>query len=394
MLLIARRYLLSAKSHSVVNLIAGVSLVALLVPVAAVIILLSVFNGFGQMVEDLSGAVDGDLTVRLAEGRLFEMSDLEAVRGVEGVEAMSFITDQTMLLEHEGQSSVVTMRGVDGEYRAVVPIEEFMSVGAFDLDDRIVMGNSLASNLGIRVVKSSEVTIYAMRRGLLQSFVPMSGYTTKRLDMAGVLWLDQESEQRYAFTSQEGVNELIGRGDVATRVAVKVAEGEDIASVSRRIKGVMGDRFRVESLAELNPTIYHIVEYEKRGIMLICTFVMLLASFTLIGALAMLIIEKRGDVMTLRAMGMTHGAVRRLFMMEGLLITIVATAMGVVVGVAVTLAQQHFGFVELPSTSMLVNAYPVELQWGDVVQTVVVAISISAILCWLVVRNMLIRKEI
>ncbi len=400
MLLIARRYLLSEKSHSVVNIIAMVSLVALFVPVAAVIVLLSVFNGFGQMVEDLSGAIDGDLTVRLYEGRLFEVDSLDShrLRGIEGVEAVSFITDYTMLLEQGGRSSVVTVRGVDDEYRRVVPIDDFISVGEFDCDRGIVMGNSLASKLGIRALRNSSVTMYSLKRGLsgvggvLQGIVPTANYTDREIDLVGVLWLDQESEERYAFTSREVVYEMIGREGVATRVAVKLAMGSDVERVRDDISSVVGDKFRVESLAELNPAIYQIVKYEKRGITLICGFVMLLASFTLIGALAMLIIEKRGDIATLRAIGMTRREVKRVFMMEGVLISLVATFAGVVVGVMVTLAQEVFGFVKLPSSSMVVTHYPVELQWGDVAVVVVMATSISLLLCWLVVRNMLTKK--
>lgn len=395
MLLIARRYLLSRKSHSVVNIIAWVSILSLLLPVAAVIVLLSIFNGFGVMIADMESAIEGDLTVSRRQGKLFEMSEIDR-RGVaecRGVEAMSFVTEQMLLMEHRGESAVVTLRGVDDEYHNVVEIEESVNIGEFDLSDgKIVVGHSLASKLGMRSLYDTHIELFALKTGRLQSIIPASSYTSATATLAGVMLLDQESEDRYAFSSQSVVNHLLGREGVASRVVIAVEKGYDVESVRSAVEGVVGDEYRVQLRSELNPAIHQIVRYEKMGVLLICSFVMILASFSLLGALTMLILEKQGDITTLRSIGFSRPAIARIFTLEGLLIGGVAIVVGVILGVGVSLVQQHFGIVELPSRSMVVTPYPVELHWGDVAGVVIIASAITLSITLLVVRRVLWSK--
>ncbi len=399
MLLIARRYLLSVKSHSVVNIISVVSLFSLLIPVAAVIVLLSVFNGFGSMVSELDRAVEGDLSISLREGRYFDEGavDSVALRGVEGVEALSYTTEQMLLVEHEGVSHLLTFRGVDDNYTEVMPIEELVSVGRFEVRlgdlERVVLGSSVASHLGIRNLFDIYLSLYSIRTSELQSYLPIGGEVHRRARLSGVVMLDEESESRYGYMSRRLVNEMVGREGVATRVILKVNEGADPVRVGRAVEQVVGEQFRVERREELNPALYEIIKFEKLGVLLICSLVMLLATFSLVGALAMLIIEKRDDIVTLRAIGVNRSDLRRIFILEGGLISGVAVTLGVVLGVVVTLMQQHFGFVQMPMNSMLGSTYPVELQLWDVVSVVVISLMISLVLSQLVVRVMMRRAE-
>ncbi len=390
MLLIARRYLLSAKSHSVVNIIAWVSILSLLLPVAAVIVLLSIFNGFGQLISQVERGLDGDLTLRLVDGKFFAMSDVdkERIEAVEGVRTLSFVTEQTLLVEHQGQSAVVTMRGVDDNFPEAVEIDSAILYGEFSLDEEaVVLGHSLALRLGVRSIQDIEIELHALKMGRLSSLIPTGQHATSHGTLRGTFQLDQESEERYAFTSQEALNALIGREGVASRIAVAIADEADIERVRTDIKRVVGEEFRVERREELNAAIHQIIRYEKMGVLLICSFVMILASFSLLGALTMLILEKRGDVATLRAMGMSWRGVERIFSTEGLLISGVACGVGGVLGIALTLLQQHLSLITLPSSSMATTPYPVELHAGDVVVVVAIAAAISLIVTQVVVKR-------
>ncbi|MFI3259815.1 MAG: FtsX-like permease family protein [Rikenellaceae bacterium] len=395
MFLIARRYLLSPKSHSVVNIIAGVSLLSLLTPVAAVIILLSVFNGFGAMIGEAEQMVDGDLTLSLSSGRLFEMADLD-LSSVEGVEAMSFSTQQTVLLEHRGESQLVELRGVDEHYDEVVAVWESIFVGAFDVGDdgeeaSIVLAESMAAKLGARRVGESLIEVISPKMGALQSVVSMGGVASQQARLSGIYSVDYQSEQSYAYASQRVVNQLLGRDGVATRLSVRLADRADERRVRAQIEAIVGDRFRVENRSELNPAIHQVLRYEKMGVLLICSFVMALACFSLVGAMSMLMLEKRADVETLRAMGASNGLIRRIFLYEGVLIGGVAIVMGVVLGVVVTLIQQWFGVITLPTSALMTIPYPVELRVGDIVAVVLIAGVIALSLSSLVVNVMLRR---
>ncbi|MFI3304907.1 MAG: FtsX-like permease family protein [Rikenellaceae bacterium] len=394
MLLIARRYLLSTKSHSVVNIIAWVSLVSLLLPVAAVVVLLSIFNGLGSMVSSVESYVEGDLTLRLRDGRHFSIEEMEAqgLRSVDGVESLSYVSDQMALVSYGGNNSLVTLRGVDESYVDVVSIADRLYAGDFETSDAdqplIILGNTLAAHLGARSLGQSSVELMSLRGSKLQSAMGLSRESHASATLSGILTLDPEYEERYAYTSLESVNALIGRDGDATRLSIKVSPQESVESVRRDIEGVVGGDFRVERRSELNPTLHQIIRYEKFGVGLISSFVMLLASFSLIGALTMLIIEKSDDIATLRSMGMSRRSVEMTFFEEGALISCCAIVAGVVLGSAVTLAQQCWGFVELPSSTMAGLAYPVELRIADVASVVIMSLTITLSISWIVSRRM------
>ncbi len=399
MLLIARRYLLSTKSHSVVNIIAWVSLLSLLLPVAAVVILLSIFNGLGAMVSDIERYVEGDLTLRLREGRHFSIEELEAdrLRSIDGVEALSFVSDQMALLSCGDNNSLVTLRGVDRFYGDVVGIEERLYTGDFTTHTKeedgesgmsVILGHTLAAKLGARSVGRSVVEAISLKTSRLQRAIGVGRESRVSATLAGILSLDPEYDERYAYTSIEDVNSLIGREGVATRVSIKVNDRYKLEETKRDIEAIVGDRYRVEGRSELNPTMHQIIRYEKLGVLLISSFVMLLASFSLIGALTMLIIEKSDDITTLRAVGMTRGGIESIFFKEGLLIGGVAIAIGVALGSLVTLAQQYFGMVELPTSSMTRIAYPVDLQLSDVVSVMAIALVLTVTISRIISRKM------
>ncbi len=399
LLLIARRYLLSPKSHSVVNIIAGVSLLSLLLPVAAVIVLLSIFNGFSTMIGDMDSANEGDLTLQLSEGKMFNMSDIESdkISKLEGVESISFSTEQTLLLEHQGRGTVLTLKGVDQNYTSTIPIDEYVNAGKFQVElgdlDRIVVGNAVASKLGIRTLIDTYIDIFALKTSKLQSIMPIGSYNSEQVKLSGVIQIDVETEERYAYASQRLVNRLLDSEEGATKLSIKISDGGDVQRVKAQIKGVVGERFRVLSREELNPAIYQIIRYEKLGIMLISSLIIILASFSLLGALTMLFIEKRGDIKTLRMMGMTHENIKKIFLLEGWIISSVAIVLGVVLGVGVTLIQQYIGIVELPSSSMVLQYYPVDLQLWDVGCVVLISGGISLVLSYLTVNGVY-KKEL
>lgn len=336
MLFIARRYLFSKKSHSVVNIIAGVSLVSVAIPVAAIIILLSIFNGFGTLVDGMNSSIEADLTINPSKGRYFVVGEVDtlALRGVEGVEAFALIREQSLMLEYQGRESTVNLRGVDDAYVDVVPIGERMRSGEFRVRlgdfDRLVLGNSMAQQLGVRRgVNRSAVNIYSLRESRLSSIMPIVSFVRDSADLAGVFLLDMDSEERIAYSSLRLMQRLSGNENEVSQIVVRVADGHSMDVVKSRVLGVVGDKFKVLRREELNPVLYDIIKYEKWGIIFISMMVMLLASFSLIGIVAMLIIEKRDDVNSLRAMGATWNNVRSIFFMQGMLISGAGALVGV-----------------------------------------------------------------
>ncbi len=395
MFLFVRRYLFAKKSHSVVNIITLLSLVSISLPVAAVIILLSVFNGFGELVRLTNRVVDPDVTITLARGTLFELGaiDTEAIANIEGVENFSFIAEQTMLIENEGRQSVVTLRGVDSAFLSVVPLDESIVKGEYRVTlgelDRIVLGRTLAIRLGANNIVDRFLELYALKESGFSSLLPMSNYTQRRIKISGLYSADMQSEERYALTSLRAVQQLTSSEGKATQLLVSLEEGANEKRVIESLRSLLGESFTVRSRYDLNPMLYDIIEYEKWGMLFISLLIMLLASFTLIGALSMLIIEKRDNISTLRAMGASWPFVRNIFFGEGVFISSVGVALGVVVGCSVAMLQKTYGLVKLPAQTFMTDKYPVELLASDVLIVVLLSLSISIALSHIVVKQMI-----
>ncbi len=398
MLLFVKRYLFAKKSHSVVNIITALSLVSISLPVAAVIILLSVFNGFGELVRLTNRVVDADVTVVRARGTLFDRDaiDSEALLSISGVEALSFVSEQTMLIENEGRQGVVTLRGVDSAFLSVVPLDESIAKGQYQVAlgelDRIVLGRSMALRLGAHNIVDRFVELYALKESGFSSLLPMSNYKQRRIKISGLYSADMQSEERYALTSLRAVEQLTSSEGKATQLLLSLSDAASEKSTIEAIEKQLGEEFEVKSRYDLNPMLYDIIEYEKWGVLFISLLIMLLASFTLIGALSMLIIEKRDDISTLRAMGGSWSFIRRIFFGEGVLISSVGVALGVVIGCTLTLLQKWYGLVRLPAQTFLSDKYPVELLFSDVVIVVVLSLSISVALSHIVVKQMIKTK--
>ena len=379
--LFARRYLFSSQSRSVVNLISGLSVVAVAMPVAAMIILLSVFNGFESLVKSMYSTFDADLTVSPRQGQTFAQRDLDtaALARIPGVGALSFTLEQSALLEHGGRQATATIRGVDDAYGAVFQLGDVVSAGEWrvrlgDLE-RLVVGQSMAWMLGIRSLADADVTLYAVRRGSFSSLLPLENYTRRTEPVGGVYTLDLETERTYVLAS--------------LRLVVRLAPGADAAAVRKAVAEAAGDGFRVRTRDELRASFYRIMTYEKWGIFFIALLVLIIASFSVVGALAMLIVEKRDDISTLRALGADTGLVRAVFRTEGFLICGLGAVAGMTLGVAATLAQQYFGLIEIPAETFLTKSYPVEFRPTDLAVVAASFAAVAALLSNITVRSMI-----
>ncbi len=394
-LLFSRRYLFSKKSHSVINIISGVSVFAVVMPVAAMIILLSVFNGFEELVKQMASTFDADLTVTPREGERFpaERIDTAALACIDGLGGWSYTVEQNVLLEYRGHQAAATLRGADDRYPEVMPILGAISAGDYQVRlgdyDRAVLGQALAYTLGIRSLVGEPLKIYALRRNGFSTLIPLEGYSRREVDMAGVFQLDSEAEQQYLITSLRLARELFDLGEDATALLLRVDDPDRIEAVKREVEQAVGREFEVRTRYELRRTFYDIMIYEKWGIFFISLLVLVIASFSMVGALSMLIIEKRKDVRTLRALGADTRLIRRIFIGEGVLIGSIGAAIGTVTGVTVTLVQQLFGIVEIPVESLVTRSYPVLFQVNDLLAVLGAFALVVAAVTGLTVYNMI-----
>lgn len=393
----ALKYLTSRKSHSVINIIATVSLLAVVVPVAAMVILLSVFNGFESLVRDLYKVVDADIEIAAQGGIATTDEQLRhKIVANEGVEAVSAVVERQALLVYRDNRVAVRLRGVDNEYKRVVPIEEYISLGNAEVElgelDRLVLGEGVTYELGMYAMAAGDVEVYSLGGGQIGSIMPTLAMRNEKLDVCGTLIIDQQHAASFALTSLRAASRLFGTEDRADILLVKVKDGVSHRRVAEQLQDVLGKGYSVTLREDKNAGFYAIMRYEKWAIFFVSLLVLIIASLSIIGTVIMLIIEKQNEQQTLLSMGADSVFIRGVFVREGLLISGLGGAIGLVIGVAVTLAQQYFGLVKMPNGNFLVENYPVELQVVDLVVIFVVFVAVSLVVSLAATSTIIKRK--
>lgn len=391
---IAGRYLRSRKSHSVINIISGVSVAAMATPVAAMVILLSVFNGLEGMVRTLYRAVDADITIRAAEGTVFDVAavDTAAIRAAEGVETLSLVLEQGAMAEVGDRRTIVRLRGVERTYEDVVPVAQTIYGGTFavGVDDSrsVVLGHRTAQELGMsRQAAGDMVTLYAINRTRFSSLLPVGGYTRRTLPVAGFYSIDDENGD-VAYVALDVAQDMFNYEGRASSVAVKLAAGADADAVAERLQRIAGEGMEVLTRERSN-SIYRLMALEKWGVFAVALLVLVVASLTVVGTIVMIMIDKRDDAATLRMMGASRATVRDIFVGEGHLLAGVSLVLGVAAGVGLTLLQQTVGLVRLQTATLMVDIYPVELHAADVLLTAAAYIVVAHVVTRLTVGAML-----
>ena len=396
--LFARRYLFSPKSRSVINLIAALSVAAVAIPVAAMVVLLSVINGFEEIIRSSNAVFDADLRISAAEGRTFPLAaiDTAALGRIGGLAAWTAVLEERVLLEANDRQATATLRGADDRYTEVLPLASAITDGESRLRlgdlDYALLGRALTNKLGIRSRVGADVQLYAVRRNSFSSLLPFDNYTTRTLPVGGIFEADYNTENDRFVVPLRTAQELLDREGRASAILVRATTPAAAERLRDRLAAVTGEGFRIERREELAASVYRLVRIEKWGVFLIALLVLIDAAFSIVGALSMLIIEKRDDRATLRALGVTDRFIRTVFRQEGYLICALGGALGLLLGTGLSLLQQHFGLIEIPAESFLTKSYPVAFRASDLLVILPAFAAVAWSLTTITVHNM-IKKE-
>lgn len=382
---IARSHLLSRKSHTVVNIISAVSVLAVAVPVMAMVVILSFHNGLSSFIEQMYSKFDSELRIAAIDSRDFDATPqlMQDISAVDGVGLTSLALEQNVLLTYNDRQWIATLRGVDSMYRHVVPIEEQIVQGQYLLDrgdlPQGIIGQGIAYSLGVNPVLLDPITIYAIRpgNGGRTSFLPMGLYTTANIQPGAIYALDQQTDSRYMLASIAFTRSLLESSpNRVSSIEIRLAPRADVSKVKAGLALSLGSGFKIETRLEQKGTIYRMVEQEKWVIYLLLLFVVIIAALSLVGSVVMLITDKSRDRQILEAMGADRRLLRRIFTTEGVLITILGVAIGLLLGVAIALGQQQSGLIKMAGEAFLMEAYPVKILLSDIA---VIALGVTAI---------------
>ena len=395
-LFIARRYLFAKKSHNVINIISAISAVGMAIGTAALIIILSIYNGFDELVKSTLSNVEPDILITPAKGKVFipEGEAFDRIKDNPLVGEYNLILQENVFVDYDGHQGIAKAKGVDSAFEAESPLAEHITNGEFSLHKgqlpQMVVGAGLAYKMGMNPAFLASAELYFPIRDRNFSLAnPAASIETVRMRPSGIFSVNQQIDDDLMIVPIEEMRKLLGYEEEVSGVEIRLAEGstaKDIRSAIKDIQKELGPEFKVLDRFRQNPSLYKMMRYEKAAIFLILIFVIIIIALNIFGSITMLIIEKKDDIETYRSLGATDQMLRRTFTLEGWLISLLGLAAGLVVGIGFSLAQQHFGFIKMPG-SFLVNAYPVILQWQDVLATIIGVALIGYIIALLPVRR-------
>lgn len=398
---IARRYLFAKKSHNVINIISTISSVGMAIGTAALIIILSVYNGFDELVRSMMGTVEPDLLVVPSEGKAFvpEGEAYDWLYDQESVASVCTVLQEQVFLNYAGKQSVVIAKGVDQVYEEESPLESYIREGEYRFHRGDVplalVGAGLAYKMGISPRFLTPIEIYFPTRTRAISLAnPTAAIRSVKVWPSATFAVSSEIDNAYMLLPIDQMRNLLEYEDEVSGVEIRFTPGthpQEVKRVQKELGARLGDGLQVRDRYQQNESLYKMMKYEKAAIFLILIFVIIIIAFNIFGSLSMLIIDKRGDMETLRSMGATDSLVRRIFVLEGWFISLLGLAGGLVAGILVCLVQQHFGIIKMPG-SFIVQAYPIVLSWTDVLITVAGVAIVGYLIALLPVASFY-RKE-
>lgn len=377
---IAGRYLFAKKSHNVINIISAISAIGMAIGTAALIIILSVYNGFDSLIRSMMSNVEPDLLITPAAGKTFVPDDstFDWIYDQPSVKNMCCVLEEQVFISYDGKQSLARAKGVDWVYEEESPLKDHMRDGEFKLHRGDVplaaVGAGLAYELGISPRFLSPVEIYfPTRTGRISLANPAASIESVRVYPSGLFSVNNDVDAELLIVPIEKMQELLEYEDEVSAVELRLTEDspkDELKRLQKEIGARLGPRFRVKDRFQQNESLYKMMKYEKAAIFMILIFVIIIIAFNIFGSLTMLIIEKKEDIRTLRSMGAPDSLIRKIFVLEGWFISLAGLAGGLVIGVGFAALQQAFGIIKMPG-HFVVQAYPIILSWSDILLTAV-----------------------
>jgi len=396
---IAKRYLFSKKSHNAINIISGISAAGVGVGAMALVCVLSVFNGFELLISDMFSSFDPDLKITLTHGKTFDVNsqELNNLRKMKSVAYFTEVVEENALLRFKDKQMPATIKGVSNDFEKMTRIDSIMYDGKFILNDgafeRAVPGVGVAAILGLGAHFIDPLYIYAPRRtSKINLLRPENSFNQLGTFVSGIFTVKQlQYDDHYVIVSIKLARDLFEYEKTkVSSVELKLAKGVDQEKMQQQIKSLLGDRYQVKNRYEQQESFFKIMKIEKWFTYLILCFILLIASFNIIGSLSMLIIDKKGDIETLRNLGANNRLIRRIFLFEGWMIAGVGAVTGIALGTLMCLLQQYFGILKL-GTGYVVDAYPVLTNATDLLLVFITVLVMGFLAAYYPVRY--IRKQ-
>jgi len=388
-LFIAKRYLVSKKKQNIINIISAISVGGIIVGTMALVIVLSVFNGFSILIDTFFSSFDPDLKITAAEGKMFDPKEHEfkKIKNLPGVAHYAEIIEEVALLKYGTQIYPAIVKGVPENYTKYTSIDSLIIDGKFMLEKEginfAVVGQGVAYNLGIRPEFTDHIMVYVPKKGKQVSINPARAINHNYIFPSGVFAVLEEIDSKYIIVSHQFASELFESGAQVSTIEIGLNSETNTKKIQKEIEKILGSSFHVKNKYQQHDLIYKTMQSEKWAAYLILVFILVVASFNILGSLSMLIIDKKDDILIFRSMGASNKTIGQIFLFEGWLISIVGAVIGTLLGLLLCWLQITFEIIPLPNNgSFLITAYPVQIVFTDIIFIFTVVLLIGFFASW------------
>ena len=386
--LFAWRYFKAKKTTNAINIISWISIVAMLFGTAALILVLSVFNGFEDLVKGLYSSFYPDLKVGPASGKQLTLTaeQLQKIRSVKGIKAVSLVIEERAFLKNGESQSMITLKGVDSAYINVTTVAQHIVAGEFNIGTTerplLVLGAGIENAVAVQSDRNIfPLTVYVPRKGEVDLSDPIKSLATDTVNTSGTFVIQQDFDNKYVLTNLAFVKSMLGIApDTYGAAEISITPTADEETVQQNLQRLLGNQYSVETRYEQNKSLYSIMQMEKWVIYAILSLILVVAAFNMVGALTMLVLEKREDIGVLHAIGASRNFIKKIFLSEGLLLATIGGGIGMLLALLIALAQQNFHLIPLQGDTFMISYFPVKINPWDflLVGSTVLFISLVA----------------
>jgi lipoprotein-releasing system permease protein len=394
-ILFAWRYFRAKKSTNAINIIAWVSMSAIVVGAASLILVLSVFNGFEDLVKSLYTSFYPDLKITPSSGKtlILNAGQLQQLRAVNGVQALSLVVEEQAVIENGENVASPYLKGVDSNFTKVSGVAGKVDQGKFETGTAdqplAVLGSGIEYNLGVEADQSPPLDVYCFRKGGPSYTVdPLASYNHAEMTTAGSFRIQQDFDEHYVITNLEFVQRMLGfQPDEYSGVELAVTDPDRVTEVQQALLRLLGKDFKVQTRYQQNQKLYSVMGTEKWVIYIILTLILVVAAFNMVGALTMLVWDKQKDIHVLKALGASNGLVQKIFLSEGILLAVMGGVAGILLAALICELQLKFKLIPLQGGSFLIDYYPVKMVPTDFLLVFTTILIVALLASWLPARK-------
>ena len=393
--LFAWRYFKAKKTTNAINVIAWISIVAIVIGTAALILVLSVFNGFEDLVKTLYSSFYPDIKIFPATGKQINLTQdqLNQLRSIKGVRSISLIAEEKALLQNGEYQSIIYLKGVDENYTSVTTVADHIIKGSFNTGEtdnpRLVLGAGIENAVGVQSDRNlSPLVVYLPKKAGVDLSNPLQSISADTINTSGAFVIQQDFDNKYALTNLGFVKKMLGMSaDVYSAAEISIRADANEKEIKERMMNLLKTSYLVQTRYEQNRSLYSIMQVEKWVIYGVLSLILVVAAFNMVGALTMLVLEKKQDISVLHALGGSQSFIQKIFLSEGLLLALIGGGAGMLIAFLLAFIQLNFKIIPLEGNSFLIDYFPVKLSLPDFLLVGITVLAIALLASWLPARK-------